>query len=318
MRYAMRRIGALALALVISSIVVFAALRILPGDLATVMAGTDASASQVARLRVQMGLNHSLPRQYVEWIGTLARGDLGTSMLTGSTVARQIGTRASITLPLVVMSTVVALIVGVPAGCQAVVARRRRTRTAIHVASLVFGAIPAVWAGMMMILLFGTGLGLIPVLPSQGFPTVGWRDPLRACASLVLPAVTVGLIEGAQVMRYVRSGLSGVMEDDAVVMAMASGMTRRDAALTVGLRLAAPQLVSVVALEMGSMITGVMVIESLFALPGLGSGLVSDVGNRDLVVVQSELFLLSAVFLLLGFSVDLAHRALDPRMGVVS
>ncbi|WP_300765861.1 ABC transporter permease [uncultured Bifidobacterium sp.] len=318
MRYAVRRTVALIVALTVSSIAVFAALRILPGDLATVMAGTDASAERVAQLRVQLGLNHTLPDQYVLWLGGLLHGDLGTSMLTGATVTHQIGSRASVTLPLVLLSMAVSLLIGVPAGCQAALARGKRSRSIIHAISLLGGAVPAIWAGMLLILLFGSGVGVVPVLPSQGFPVDGWSAPLDALRSLALPALTVGIIEGAQVMRYVRSGLSGVMDDDAVMMAMAGGMTRREAAMTIGMRLAMPQLVSVAALELGSMITGVMVVESLFALPGLGAGLVSDVGNRDLVVVQSELFLLSAVFLVLGFLVDMAHRALDPRVAVRS
>ena len=149
---------------------------------------------------------------------------------------------------------------------------------------------------------------------AQGFPDDGWSSPLRALASLTLPALTTGITAGASIMRYTRAAVGDMASSQAVDMAMACGMTRTQAVLRVALRLATPQLVSVIGLTFAQMITGVMVVENLFALPGLGAMLVTDVGNRDLIAVQSELFLLAAFFLLLGLVVDVAHRALDPRL----
>ena len=159
------------------------------------------------------------------------------------------------------------------------------------------------------------------MLPAQGFPDNGWGAPLQALASLILPALATGVTAGASIMRYTRAAVGDKASSQAVDMAMACGMTRKQAVLRVALRLATPQLVSVIGLTFAQMVTGVMVVENLFALPGLGTMLVTDVGNRDLIAVQSELFLLAAFFLLLGLVVDVVHRALDPRLkdaGLVS
>lgn len=159
------------------------------------------------------------------------------------------------------------------------------------------------------------------MLPAQGFPDNGWGAPLQALASLILPALATGVTAGASIMRYTRAAVGDKASSQAVDMAMACGMTRKQAVLRVALRLATPQLVSVIGLTFAQMVTGVMVVENLFALPGLGTMLVTDVGNRDLMAVQSELFLLAAFFLLLGLVVDVVHRALDPRLkdaGLVS
>lgn len=159
------------------------------------------------------------------------------------------------------------------------------------------------------------------MLPAQGFPNNGWGAPLQALASLILPALATGVTAGASIMRYTRAAVGDKASSQAVDMAMACGMTRKQAVLRVALRLATPQLVSVIGLTFAQMVTGVMVVENLFALPGLGTMLVTDVGNRDLIAVQSELFLLAAFFLLLGLVVDVVHRALDPRLkdaGLVS
>ncbi|MBT1181070.1 ABC transporter permease [Bifidobacterium sp. CP2] len=316
MRFVVKRLLLFAAALFGVSVLVFAALRILPGDVAVVMAGTNATASRVAALRAEFGLDRPYVVQYLDWAGGLLHGDLGMSALTGRAVAAQVGARASITFPLIVMSLVVALAIGLPLGCAASIARSPRLRGFFHVLAIVGGAVPALWSGLLLLLLFGQGVGLLGLFPSQGFPADGWAGaPGRAFASLILPALATGFVAAAGIMRYTHAALDDVAADGGPVdMAMACGMTRWQAMLRVGLRLATPQLVSVVGLTFASMITGVMVIENLFALPGLGALLVGDVGNRDLVAVQSELFLLAAFFLVLGLIVDLAHRALDPRL----
>lgn len=314
MRFIIQRLLLFVAALFGVSILVFVALRILPGDVAAVMAGTAATPERIAELRSQFGLDRSYLEQYRDWAAGLLHGDLGTSVLTGRTVASQVATRGSLTFPLIVMSLFVALAIGLPLGCAAVIARGRVLAGALHVVAIVGGAVPALWGGLLLILMFARGVGVFGVFPSQGFPSTGWHDAGAAFASLVLPALATGIVAGAGVMRYTRAALGDLADGGAVVMAMACGMTRRQAVLRVGLRLAAPQLVSVAGLTFAQMITGVMVVESLFALPGLGALLVGDVGNRDLIAVQSELFLLAAFFLVLGLVVDLLHRLLDPRL----
>lgn len=314
MRFLGKRLLLFVGALVGLSLLVFALLRILPGDVAAVVAGTNATAERLTSLRAQMGLDKSYAAQYGDWVLGLLHGDLGTSVVSGKAVSAQVSSRASVTFPLIVLSLLIALAIGLPLGCAAVLTRNVRLRGVFHAAAIVAGAIPALWGGLLLILLFSKGIGLMGLLPSQGFPDVGWAAPLSAMAALVLPALATGITAGASIMRYTRAAVGDMASSQAVAMAMACGMTRRQAVLRVALRLAIPQLVSVIGLTFAQMVTGVMVVENLFALPGLGSMLVTDVGNRDLTAVQSELFLLAAFFLFLGLLVDLLHRMLDPRL----
>lgn len=313
-RFIVKRIALLIVALFVISLVIFAALRVLPGDIAAIMAGTNASPERVTALRSQLGLDKPLVQQYLDWVVGLMHGNVGTSLLTGRSVGALIAPRAAITFPLIVFALIIALIIGLPLGCAAVLARSSRARAAFQVIAIIGGAVPALFGGMLLLMLFGKGVGLIGIFPSQGFPHQGWAQPLHALASLVLPALVTGIIVGASIMRYTRSALGSVADSGYIAMACACGMTRTQAMLRVGLRLILPQLVSVTGLTFASMITGVMVIENLFALPGIGTGLVGDVGNRDLIAVQGELFLLAAFFLLIGFLVDIAHRLLDHRL----
>lgn len=314
MRFLGKRLLLFVGALVGLSLLVFALLRILPGDVAAVVAGTNATAERLTSLRAQMGLDKSYAAQYGDWVLGLLHGDLGTSVVSGKAVSAQVSSRASVTFPLIVLSLLIALAIGLPLGCAAVLTRNVRLRGVFHAAAIVAGAIPALWGGLLLILLFSKGIGLMGLLPSQGFPDAGWAAPLSAMAALVLPALATGITAGASIMRYTRAAVGDMASSQAVAMAMACGMTRRQAVLRVALRLAIPQLVSVIGLTFAQMVTGVMVVENLFALPGLGSMLVTDVGNRNLTAVQSELFLLAAFFLFLGLLVDLLHRMLDPRL----
>ena len=314
MRFLGKRLLLFVGALVGLSLLVFALLRILPGDVAAVVAGTNATAERLTSLRAQMVLDKSYAAQYGDWVLGLLHGDLGTSVVSGKAVSAQVSSRASVTFPLIVLSLLIALAIGLPLGCAAVLTRNVRLRGVFHAVAIVAGAVPALWGGLLLILLFSKGIGLMGLLPSQGFPDAGWAAPLSAMAALVLPALATGITAGASIMRYTRAAVGDMASSQAVAMAMACGMTRRQAVLRVALRLAIPQLVSVIGLTFAQMVTGVMVVENLFALPGLGSMLVTDVGNRDLTAVQSELFLLAAFFLFLGLLVDLLHRMLDPRL----
>ena len=272
MRFVLKRLALFVVALFGLSVVVFAALRILPGDVASVMAGVNSPPERVTQLREQLGLNRPLIAQYFDWMSALARGDFGTSILTGRSVTSLVGARASITFPLIILALLIALAIGLPLGCAAVLARSATVRAVFHVLAIVGGAVPALWGGLLLILLFGRGVGLLDVFPSQGFPLDGWGAPGSAISALVLPAVSVGIIVGASLMRYTRAALGDLASSGYIDMARSCGMTRTQAVLRVGLRLATPQLVSVIGLTFASMVTGVMVIENLFALPGIGNG----------------------------------------------
>lgn len=314
MRFAFKRLAVFLVALLVQSAVIFAALRVLPGDAAMVIGGTSSTPEQVARIRADMGLDLPYPRQYVNWLGDVLRGNLGESQLTGVSVGAQIGQRLQVTVPLALFALLIALAVGIPLGFVAATARSAFWRRFLQLLAIVAGAVPALWGGLLLISIFGRGIGALGFLPVQGFPSDGWGSPGRAFTCLVLPAVSVGIICAAQMMRYTRSALVSIYDSDCIAHAMACGMTRRQALRRVGLRLAAPQLVSVAGLMLASLVTGVLVVENLFALPGLATLLMNDIHNRDLLAVQSELLVLSAFFLLMGLIVDALNHALDPRL----
>ena len=312
--YVVRRLAAFIVAALVQSAVIFAFLRMLPGDAAMVLGGTTATPEQTARLRAQMGLDRPYPVQYLSWLSDVLHGNLGVSQLSGKAVGAQVGVRMEVTLPLAVLGLAVALAIGIPLGVLAVTARSAKLRRALQVCAIVAGSIPALWGGLLLVLIFGKGVGLLGVLPSQGFPGGGWRTPGRALASLALPALSIGIITGAQLLRYVRSALVDVCDTDYIAQAMVAGMTRAQAVRRVGLRLAAPQIVSVAGLAFASMMTGVVVVENLFALPGFATLLMNDLKGRDFLAVQSELLLLSLLFLVMGLVVDMLHHALVPRL----
>lgn len=296
------------------SAAVFLALRVLPGDVAQVMAGLNSPHGKVEQLRAELGLNKPLFTQYADWLLGVMRGDFGVSVLTGRPVVSMILGRATITFPLIFLGLAIALAIGIPLGCFKVTHEGKLAQMVSRFTAISAGSVPALWGGMILILLFGKGVGVVGLLPTQGFPTDGWSDFSEAFLSLLLPAITVGIIVGSSFMRYTAAILENIANSEIAAEAMACGMTRKQVVWRVGLRLALPQLVSVIGLTFAHMVMGVMVIENLFSLPGMGMGLVRDVGLRDLIAVQGELFMLAALFLLIGFAVDIAHRLLDPRL----
>lgn len=309
-RYALTRLALLLLGLVVASVLIFVTLRVLPGDVAQQIAGTNSTPEQVAALRERLGLDVPLPMQYLEWMSGLLRGDLGTSLVTGTPVAAELAAKAQVTVPLGLMSMVVALVIALPFGFVAAIRRGRVDGMALSFGAQALAAVPVVWAGMMLVVVFAVWLGWFP---AQGFPRAGWSDPGRAFASLVLPAVTIGVVEGAMLMRFVRSATLSAMGQDFVRTAAAKGLTRRTALVRHGLPTVGLSIVSVLGLQVAGIVVGAVVIEQLFTLPGIGRMLVADVGLRDLPKVQGELLALTAVVLVVGFVVDLLHRGLDPR-----
>ncbi|TWX40450.1 ABC transporter permease [Frigoribacterium sp. ACAM 257] len=310
-RFLLGRTALFALGLVVASVLIFATLRLLPGDVAQSIAGTTGSAAQVAALREQLGLDRPIVAQYLEWAGGLLRLDLGDSLVTGSPVAGEIAEKLGVTLPLAGLSLVFGLLIGVPAGVWAAARHRRPVGLVVGVGSQLLAAVPAVWLGMLLIALFAVTLGW---LPTQGWPLDGWQDPGRALRSLVLPALTIGIIEGAVLLRFTRSAAIGALDQDYLRAAAAKGMTLDRALLRHGLPNVMLSVVSVLGLQVVGLVVGAVVVEQLFTLPGLGRMLVTDVGRRDLTKVQGELMTLTAIVLFVGLLVDVAHRRLDPRL----
>ncbi|MDQ1173189.1 peptide/nickel transport system permease protein [Microbacterium testaceum] len=309
-RYALTRLGLLVLGLAVASVLIFVSLRVLPGDVAQVIAGTQATPEQIAALRASLGLDAPLWTQYADWIGGLLRGDLGTSLLTGTSVSAELIDKARVTVPLSIMSLTIALLIGIPFGVLSALGRRRAAGAALSVAAQALAAVPVVWAGLMLVVVFAVWLGW---LPPQGFPRAGWNDPAAAFRALVLPALTIGVIEGAMLLRFVRSATLQAIGQDYVRTAAAKGLTRTRALLSHGLPNVGLSVITVLGLQIAGIIVGAVVIEQLFTLPGVGRMLVTDVASRDLPKVQGELLAVTGFVLVVGFVIDLAHRLIDPR-----
>ncbi|RLK47681.1 ABC transporter permease [Microbacterium telephonicum] len=310
-RYALTRLSLLVLGLFVASALIFLTLRVLPGDVAQLIAGINATPDQLAAVRERLGLDDPLPVQYLTWIGGVLTGDLGVSQLTGTPVVDELLEKAAVTVPLGLMAMTVALLIALPFGVLSALRRGRFGGTALSVAAQTVAAVPVVWAGMMLVVVVAVWLGL---LPAQGFPRGGWADPGLALRSLLLPAVTIGVIEGAMLLRFVRSATLQAVGQDYVRTAAARGLTRSQALLRHGLPNVGLSIITVLGLQVAGIIVGAVVIEQLFSLPGIGRMLVADVGNRDLTKVQGELLVLTGFVLVIGFLVDLLHRAVDPRL----
>ena len=309
-RYTLTRGALLIAGLLVSSVVIFLTLRVLPGDVAQLIAGTQASKETVEALRQSLGLDRPLIVQYLDWIGGVFRGDLGTSQLSGASVSEELLEKSRVTVPLGLMAMTIALVIAVPFGIVSALLRGRAGGTAMSVGAQAVAAVPVIWAGMMLVVVFAHWLGW---LPAQGFPRSGWATPAKAFESLLLPALTIGLVEGAMLMRFVRSATLQAAGQDFVRTAAAKGLTRRQALVRHGIPAVGLSIVTVLGLQVAGIIVGSVVIEQLFTLPGIGRMLVADVGTRDLVKVQSELLVLTGFVLIIGFLVDLVHHAIDPR-----
>ncbi|GAB3615949.1 ABC transporter permease [Okibacterium endophyticum] len=310
MRFILTRVLLLAGGLVIATLLIFFTLRVLPGDVAQVIAGTNGTPQQITLIREQLGLDQPVFVQYADWVGGLMRGDLGTSLITGSPVATELVEKAQVTVPLTVMSLAIALLISVPLGILSALRRARPSGAILNAGAQAVAAVPVVWAGMLLVIVFAVTLGW---LPPQGFPRDGWDDPLRAFRSLLLPALTIGVVEGAVLLRFIRSAVLEAQGQDYVRTAAAIGLTRTRALLTHGVPVAALSVISVFALQLAGLLVGAVIIEQLFSLPGIGRMLVADVGNRDLEKVQGEIFAMTGVVLVLGAVLDIVHRLIDPR-----
>ena len=311
--YVLRRLALLLVAIVVASIVIFLLLRLMPGDLARVVGGTQASPERIAAIREDLGLDRSLVRQYLDWVGGILQGDFGESALNGETVTGQLGTKLTVTAPLVLASTVLSMLVAVPLGILAGARHRRADGISLSMVSQLGIAIPTFWAGLLLIIVFGVHWRLFP---AQGFPRDGWDEPGRAARSLVLPTLTLAISQGAVLLRFVRSATLDVLHQDFIRTARAKGLTRNQALYRHGLRNASLPIISILGVQVASLLAGVVVIERVFNLPGVGQMLVRDISSRDLEKVQGTVLLLAIIVLVVGFVVDVLHRVADPRLRV--
>jgi peptide/nickel transport system permease protein len=304
------RTGVFLVSLAVSSVLVFAFMAVLPGDPARVALGVNASDEAVAELRRQFGLDRPLVTQYFDWLGGLLRGDLGTSYVSKAAIGPQVFDRLQVTLWLVVAGMVIALVVAVPAGTVMAARHRKVSGLVLSALSQLGVAVPAFLAGILLIMLFAVKLGW---LPANGW-TPPAQDPGMFLKQLILPALSLGLVQGAVLTRYVRSAVLDVLREDYLRTARAKGLRPFQALWRHGLRNAAVPVVTVLGLQLATLLIGAVVVERVFVIPGLGSLLLDGVSNRDLLLVQDVVMVLVIAVLLVNFVVDLLYVALDPRL----
>lgn len=298
------------LSLTVASLIIFLVVQVLPGDPAQVVLGVNATPDALAQLRHQMGLDLPGWQRYLAWIGGILHGDFGTSQVSSAPVAELIRQKLSVSAPLALLGMAVSVLISVPLGVIAGVRYRRLSGALISALSLGGIAIPAFWAALLLITVFAIRLHAVP---AGGF--VAWSDdPVGAFKSLLLPAISLGLVQGAILTRYIRSSIVDVLREDYIRTARAKGLTRWQALRRHGFRNAAIPVVTVLGLQLTSLLVGAVVIENVFYLPGLGRMLIQAIGNRDLVVIQATVMLLTGVVLVVNFLVDVSYRLLDPRI----
>jgi peptide/nickel transport system permease protein len=300
----------LVVSLFVASILVFVVVNVLPGDVAAVILGTSATPEALDTLRHQLGLDQPGWMRYLQWIGSMLHGDFGTSVLSNADVGALILQKLSVSVPLALASATIAMVVAVPLGVIAGTRYKQAAGAVISAVSLLGIAVPAFWAGLLLATVFAIELHLFP---AGGF-TEWSSDPLAAAKSLVLPALALGLVQAAVLTRYIRSSIIDVQREDFIRTARAKGLTRAQALQRHGFRYAAIPVVTILGVQLTGLLVGAIVIENVFVLPGLGRLLFQSVGNRDLLVVQDLVMLLTAVVLVVNFLVDLTYRLLDPRI----
>lgn len=304
-----RRIAIFAISLIGASLLIFAVTKALPGDVAQVMLGTDATPEAVAQLRAQLGLDRPLAVQYLDWAGGMLVGNFGVSHLSGQTVLSLVGPRLAVTLWLIGIGMVLALLIALPAGMVAALKRRSWQGVAVSSAAQVGMAIPVFWGGIIAVVVFAVWLRW---LPANGYVPLT-QDPVQWARHLVLPCVTLALVQSAVLIRYVRSAFVEVLNEDYYRTARSVGWTPMRALWRHGVRNAAISLVTVLGLQVGAVLVGAIVVESVFALPGLGSLLLTAVNQRDLLVVQGTVMLLVLTVLGISALVDFSYLLIDPR-----
>lgn len=307
-----RRAAVLLLSLAVSTVAVFAFMAVLPGDPARVALGVNATEEAVVALRTAYGLDRPLPVQYLSWVGGLARGDLGSSYISGDLIAPRLLDALAVTLWLVGTALVIALAVAVPFGVLMAIRHRRPDGALLSALSQVGVAIPAFLAGMLLVAGVSVRLGW---LPSSGWvpPAV---DPVAFLQRLILPAVSLGIVQAAVLARYVRSAVLDVLREDYLRTARSKGLTPGRALVRHGLRNAGVPVVTVLGLQLSAMLVGAVVIERVFVIQGLGSLLLDAVAVRDLIVVQDVVMVLVTIVLVVTFLTEVAYVVIDPRMRV--
>lgn len=300
----------LAFTLFFASVLVFVVIRVLPGDPALIIMGTEGSPEAVASLREAMGLNRPIPVQYAEWVGRALVGDFGRSIQYDFPVGQLILSRLPVTVPLTIMAATFMAVAAIPLGIYAASRHRRWGDYAAMTLSQVGIAIPAFWAGLLLILLFSVRLGWVR---AGGFE--GWGEGIwPAFASLALPASALGLFQFAVLTRTTRSAVLEVLREEYVKTARAKGLPETSVLVKHAGRNAMIPVITVVGVQLGQLLAGSIILESVFTLPGLGRLALGAISARDLPVVQGVVLFVASLIVIINAAVDVLYGFLDPRI----
>lgn len=305
----LKLLGRYALTLLIASVLVFFALRVVPGNPAEIALGITATPEAVAKLNAQMGLDEPLLAQYWHWVTGMLTGNFGTSLASGTDLSPVLFDRLQVSLILVVFSMVVALSLAIPLGLWAARRARHTDGVAISVLSQIGIAVPSFLTGILLVAIFAVQLRWLPpsgwVIPSD--------DPLGFLAHLVLPCLALGGVQAAILTRYIRNAVLDILHRDYMTTARAIGLSPWQALRRHGLRNAALPVLTVAGMQLTSLLVGAVVIETVFSIPGLGTMLLQAVLNRDLPTVQTTVMMLVVLTIVVNALVDLTYRLVDPR-----
>jgi len=311
-RYLLSRIGQGLVTLVLASIVVFAGVRALPGDPALAMAGEEATPERLAAIRAQLGLDESIVVQYLRFLGNALSGEFGDSVRTGTPVTELIAATLPVTAWLSVYAIVIAVVFGMAAGALAAANRGRWPDLAVGGVSLLSLSVPNFWLGLLAILYLAVGLGWFPASGYVAFS----EEPLRALWHLTLPALILGTGLAAIVMRQTRSSMIDALAADYVRTARAKGASRGTVLVRYAMRNSLVVVVTIVGLQLGMLISGAVVTERIFALPGFGKLTLDSVFTRDYPVIQGVVLVVTLAYILINLAVDVLYSVIDPRIRV--
>lgn len=311
-RYVLSRLWGGLVVMFIVVTMVFFIVRMIPGDPAAIMLGPDATPQDVQQLRTRMGLNDSLPEQYLRFLKHCATGDLGNSIFLNKPVLSALSDRAEPTLFLTLMAITIAMLVGIPAGVISATQRGRAADQLTVSFAMLMASLPSFWLGLMFMRLFSVDLGW--------FPVSGYGEPgaplFQRLYHLVLPATVLGLISSALVTRFTRSSLLDVLGEDYVRTARAKGLGEFVVVMKHAFRNAFIPVLTVLGMTLALLLGGAVVTESVFNLPGVGNLVVSAVSRRDYPVIQGALMVIAAIYVLVNLLVDLTYALVDPRVRV--
>jgi peptide/nickel transport system permease protein len=305
-----RRAAISVVTLFVISMIVFTGVRMIPGDPARVMAGTDADAAGIEAVREKYGLGDPIPLQYLRWVGLAVRGDLGHSIRTREPVVSTVATKLPITMELAFLSLVIAVGIAIPAGVLAAVRRNTLWDMLASSASLGGVSIPNFWLGIMLILFFSVQLGW---LPASGFVPI-WESPLDNLRRMIMPAFVLGTALAAVLMRQTRNSMIEVMSADYIRTAYSKGLAGRAVVFRHAIRNSLIPVVTILGLQMGALMSGAVVTEQIFVVPGFGRLIVEAVFTRDYPLVQGVVLLIALGFIASNLLVDLLYGVIDPRI----